>query len=155
MDVTIRKAHLEDAGELGCLLREIDLFPAMQDEQPGETLARVQRHLALCLQDNSHSVYVAEDRDGGLVAYISVHWLPYLMLKGPEGFVSELFVGEPFRDRGIGTRLLEGVQAEARQRGCFRLSLENMRGRESYQRRYYEKAGWEERPEAANFVYYL
>jgi hypothetical protein len=45
--------------------------------------------------------------------------------------------------------------AEARQRGCFRLSLINMRRRESYQRRYYEKAGWEERPEAANFVYFL
>lgn len=155
MAITIRKASLVDAGDLARLLREINLFPAVQAEQPGETLARVQRHLAQCLQDSSHSVYVAENRDGGLVAYVSVHWLPYLMLKGPEGFVSELFVVAPARSQGIGTRLLESVQAEARQRGCFRLSLENMRGRESYQRRYYEKAGWEERPEAANFVYYL
>lgn len=155
MDVTIRKASLADAGGLGRLLREINLFPAVQGEQPDEALARVKRHLAQCLQDSSHSVYVAESQDGGLVGYVAAHWLPYLILKGPEGFVSELFVVAPARGRGIGTRLLESVQAEARQRGCFRLSLVNMRGRESYQRGYYEKGGWEERPEAANFVYYL
>ncbi len=155
MEVTIRKASLADASRLADLLREMDLFPAVQAEQADETQARVQRHLAQCLQDASHSVYLAEDQDQALVAYTAVHWLPYLILRGPEGFISELFVDQAARGQGVGTRLLEAVIAEAGQRGCFRLSLINMRGRESYQRRYYEKAGWEERPEAANFVYFL
>jgi GNAT superfamily N-acetyltransferase len=155
MDVTIRKANLADASRLAHLLREINLFPAVQAEQAAETQARVQRHLAQCLQDDSHSVYLAEDQAQALAGYSAVHWLPYLMLRGPEGYVSELFVDQAKRGQGVGTRLLEAVIAEARQRGCFRLSLINVRRRESYQRRYYEKAGWEERPEAANFVYFL
>jgi len=33
--------------------------------------------------------------------------------------------------------------------------LLNMRKRESYQRNFYQKHGWEERPDAANFVLQL
>lgn len=155
MDVTIRLAGLDDAGRLSSLLREIGLFPAMQAESAAETRDRVRRHLAQCLQDDSHSVYIAEDREQGLIAYAAVHWLPYLFLKGPEGFVSELFVSQAARGQGVGARLLEAVKAEARQRGCARLSLINMRNRESYQRGFYEKQGWDERPDVANFVHLL
>jgi len=35
------------------------------------------------------------------------------------------------------------------------LSLTNLRNRESYKRRFYLKAGWHERSEAANFIYVL
>ena len=44
-------------------------------------------------------------------------------------------------------------QSEARKRGCSRLSLMNLRHRESYRRQFYVKAGWQERTEAANFIY--
>ena len=73
----------------------------------------------------------------------------------PEGYVSELFIKEQARGQGIGARLLEAVQAEARNRGCTRLMLLNVRKRESYQRGFYAKHGWEERPEAANFIFRL
>jgi GNAT superfamily N-acetyltransferase len=155
MPITIRKATLEDAARLADLLRRIDLFPAVQAETAAGTQERVRRHLFQCLQDESHSLYVAEGQEQGLVAYVAVHWLPYLIFKGPEGFVSELFVDEAARGQGFGTRLLEVVKAEARQRGCARLSLTNMRNRESYQRRFYQKAGWDERPDAINFIYIL
>lgn len=36
--------------------------------------------------------------------------------------------------------------------GCQRLSLINLRRRESYERQFYIKAGWQERAEAANFI---
>ena len=155
MDIAIRKARLADSGRISDLLRCIDLFPAVQAEGPAETLQRIQRHVALCLGDDSHSVYIAEDKGGALLAYATVHWLPYMILKGPEGFVSELFVDAAARGQGIGTRLLEIVEAEARQRGCARLSLINMRNRESFQRGFYAKLGWQERPDAANFVLLL
>jgi hypothetical protein len=48
--------------------------------------------------------------------------------------------------------LLEAVKGEAATRNCSRLSLLNMRDRESYQRAYYTKDGWQERSDAANFV---
>jgi GNAT superfamily N-acetyltransferase len=155
MDISIRKASLADASRLSDLLRRIDLFPAVRAEQPAETLQRLQRHLALCLGDDSHSVYIAEGQAGNLLAYAAVHWLPYLIQKGPEGFISELFVDVDARGQGVGTCLLTVVEAEARQRGCARLSLINMRNRESYQRGFYMKLGWQERPNAANFTYLL
>jgi GNAT superfamily N-acetyltransferase len=155
MDLTIRRATLADAAPLTYLLRSVDLFPAVQAEQPAETQERLRRHLAQCLQDGSHSVYVAEDQDRALLAYAAVHWLPYLILSGPEGFISELFVDEAARGQGVGARLLEAVKAEARQRGCARLSLINMRNRESYRRGFYDKQGWDERPDVANFIHLL
>jgi GNAT superfamily N-acetyltransferase len=69
--------------------------------------------------------------------------------------VSELFVHVAAQGRGIGTLLLEEIKREGLERGCSRLSLLNMRNRESYQRGYYRKVGWEERENAANFVLLL
>ena len=86
------------------------------------------------------------------MGYGSVHWLPYLFLQGPEGYVSELFVRESARGQGIGRELLKVIETEAKARGCVRLSLINLRSRESYTRQFYVKAGWEERPDAANFI---
>jgi hypothetical protein len=48
--------------------------------------------------------------------------------------------------------LLNAIETEARALGCPRLSLVNLRNRESYQRQFYVKAGWQERTEAANFT---
>lgn len=45
-------------------------------------------------------------------------------------------------------RRLDGVEA------C-KLQLINFRHRESYERSFYTKHGWEERPLAANFALYL
>jgi GNAT superfamily N-acetyltransferase len=74
---------------------------------------------------------------------------------GPEGYVSELFVREPARGQGVGGQLLDAIESEARARGCTRLSLINLRQRESYRRQFYVKAGWQERGTAANFIYAL
>jgi GNAT superfamily N-acetyltransferase len=152
-DTTIRPARLADAAGLCQLLRDIGWFHAFEDEAEEQSLARVQRHLELCLAEDSHSIYVAEQIiDGSLVGYTAVHWLPYLILAGPEGYVSELFLSEATRGHGVGAQLLAAVKEEALQRGCVRLSLLNMRTRESYRRGFYVKHGWEERADAANMV---
>jgi GNAT superfamily N-acetyltransferase len=95
---------------------------------------------------------VAANEDGRLIGYVAVHWLPYLFLSGPEGFISELFVAETARSSGVGKLLLQTVESEAKERGCSRLQLINFKNRESYQRKFYQKAGWEERPDGASFV---
>ena len=150
--VIIRRAERRDAPVLTAFIRAVGLFRRIESETPGETLAHLSRNLDLALADASHSVYLVEDGAGTLAGYISVHWLPYLILAGPEGFISELFIGADARGKGIGTRLLAEVVAEARARGCSRLQLLNFRDRESYQRGFYSRLGWEERPDAANFV---
>ncbi len=152
---TIREATSGDGPALAALLRGLGWFAHMDRESPQATEARTMQHLRLCLEDESHTVLVAEDGAGAIAAYAAVHWLPYLILAGPEGYVSELFVAEPARGSGAGKQLLESIQEMAVSRGCSRLMLLNRKSRESYQRRFYPKLGWEERQEFANFVLHL
>ncbi|MBN1220190.1 MAG: GNAT family N-acetyltransferase [Anaerolineae bacterium] len=150
--VNIRQATEEDVSAIVDILRGLEWLTRFNSETALETERRVGYHFQLCAADDSHSVYVAEKANGTVAGYTAVHWLPYLMLAGPEGYVSELFIRDTERGQGIGTKLLETVKKEARQRGCSRLMLLNIRQRESYQRGFYKKVGWEERPQAANFV---
>jgi GNAT superfamily N-acetyltransferase len=151
--VRTRRVVHEDAPALAELLLDIGWFAALNDKPIETATAQVERQIAQCLHDNSHSIYVAESSARPVAGYTSVHWLPYLFMTGPEGYVSELFVHSSARGHGLGTDLLQAVEAEARVRGCSRLSLINLRNRESYLRKFYIKAGWEERVNAANFIY--
>ncbi len=148
----IRKAAEHDAAAISAILRELGWFEYLSAETTQETEQRVRRHIALFNADDSHSLYVAESSGGEVVGYAAIHWLPYLFLKGPEGYLSELFVRESERGKGIGTRLMEVIKAEARVHGCSRLMLVNSRSRESYRRGFYKELGWEEREGVANFV---
>jgi GNAT superfamily N-acetyltransferase len=151
----IRKAVPADAGSITSILRGLGWFAYFDEESPAQTEDRVGRHLALCLADNSHSVYVATTATGAVVGYIAVHWQPSLFLPGPEGYISELFVEPEARGQGLGRQLLETVEEEALARTCCRLLLLNRRNRESYARGFYKQRGWVERPEAVNFIYPL
>jgi len=137
------------------MLRGLRLFEQVSGETPRGTQARVDQCLQLYDSDNCHSLYVAQSTMGEVVGYSAVHWLYYLFLTGPEGHVSELLVCLDDRGQGIGSRLLEAIKAEALARGCSRLTLVNLKHRESYQRGFYAKRGWQERSEAASFVYLL
>lgn len=151
MDSWIRKATLDDAHPLALLLRELGWFDVFNNEDVAASALRVRDRLQQCLADGSHAVYVAM-ANGEMAGYGSVHWLPYLFMAGPEGYISELFVRESARGQGVGRELLKAIEAEAKSHGCSRLSLLNLRDRQSYRRGFYIKAGWQERTEAANFV---
>jgi GNAT superfamily N-acetyltransferase len=151
----IRKATVGDARELALLLRGIGWFEKFNGSEIDALTGQVRARLEQCLADDSHLILVAEDAAGKIAAYSSVHWLPYLFMSGAEGYVSELFVSAAARGQGIGRDLLQAIENDARARGCQRLSLTNLRNRESYQRQFYTKAGWRERSEAANFIYPL
>lgn len=155
MDIIIRNAEISDCEEIADILRDLGWFENISAEPDEATLKRVTRQMAICLSFKNQSVYVGEDFEGRVVGYASVHWHPYFFLPGPEGFISELFVREEARGRGVGSLLLEAIIKEARERGCARLMLINLHKRESYHREFYKKQGWEERGGAANFIYTL
>lgn len=151
-DYTIRPAAPDDAPQLAALVRALERFDHLREEPLPEAIARIQAALA---GGDERSIHVATSEAGDLAGYVAVHWLPYLILRGPEGFVSELFIAPDARGRGIGSRLLATAVAEARARGCSRLGLLNNRRRESYERGFYAQHGWQERGDMANFVLYL
>jgi GNAT superfamily N-acetyltransferase len=151
----IRKMTKDDAPAISKILRDLGWFGHLKEESFQETEQRVKKHIALCLQDESHTMFVAENTNGEVIGYAAVHWLPYLMLKAPEGYVSELFVADSERGKGVGSQLLEVAREEAKRRGCSRLSLLSIKHRESYKRGFYKKRGWTEREEASNFVLVL
>jgi ribosomal protein S18 acetylase RimI-like enzyme len=57
---------------------------------------------------------------------------------GRDAFVDELYIEEPYRDRGFGTRALEIAQAECERMGICRMNLEverhNPRAKALYER---------------------
>ncbi len=154
MTHTIRPAVVSDAPAIAALLQELGWSARLVALAPEAASAQVARHLAANLADRSHTLLVAE-RAGVALGYVAAHWLPYLFMSGPEGFISELFVATAARGTGLGSALLDAIIAAARERGCQRLQLINFRERELYQRGFYRKAGWEERPDGASFVYTL
>jgi GNAT superfamily N-acetyltransferase len=156
-NIQIRKAIPGDAAALADILRNMGAgwFDQIKQEPVESTRQRINSQLSLSGADSMNSVYVAENDNHTLVGYVSVHWFPCFFLNGLEGYISELFIQEAFRGQGAGALLLDTVIAEGKKRDCSRLMLINRRSRESYQRGFYHKHGWEERAEMANFVYHL
>lgn len=154
MHVVIREAAHQDAAALGTLLVELGLFSSLKGQSAQAVIENVGAQLGAALSSPSHTLLVAEG-GGTLVGYAAVHWLPHLFHKGPDGYLSELFVLERARGQGVGGALLARVTAEAKARRCPRLQLINFRNRTSYERGFYAKQGWTEQPDAARFVLYL
>jgi GNAT superfamily N-acetyltransferase len=96
-------------------------------------------------------ILVAE-LDGKLVGYTAYHWVPFPMIQGVEVYVSDLLVAAASRGGGIGSRLLQAIETEARARGCVRVMLNNHKTDASYTRQFYPMHEFCERNDFANFV---
>ncbi len=155
LEIHVRPALPQDAPAIGEVLCSTDWLTRLIEIPPDELQRWMLHTLDRCLADDSHLVLVAETDRNKILGFVSVHWLPYFLFKGNEGYVSELFVHASARGSGVGTRLVEAVKEEARKRGCHRLMLVNSRERPSYQREFYKKNGWQERESMANFVFEL
>lgn len=155
MEIEIRKARRTDAHAIARILKEIGWFQHANETPAHAFASLIQDKIAHAESGHSQVIFIAVDAAQACLGYVSVHWVPYLIFKGPEGYVSELFVSTRHRSLGIGTKLLDAAIAEARNRGCVRLGLINGRDRESYARDFYKARGWLERPEMAHMVYFL
>lgn len=148
----VRRARITDIPSLREILKGEPPFDAFRNIPPERVEVQMRMNLARCLGNPDHSVWAAETAFGKVAGYVSVHWLPYIFLTGPEGYISELFVRFDHRGGGWGKRLLEVVRQEAARRGCVRLHLVNNKSWTSYSRKFYLKAGWRERADTADFV---
>ena len=153
MDLIIRPASLADAPAIAQILIALGWWQRLN---PGES-SRIEKRIRAELEQAAPqgARFVAQEEGGPVLGYTAVYWIPYLFLEGPEGYVTELFVAQEARGKGIGTRLLAKAEEEARKQGCARLLLHNGRNRDSYRQGFYAKHGWQEREGTAVFVRYL
>lgn len=150
-DLTIREAKQEDSLAIARILHALGWFEQFKNKPLEQVQVGVAEGIARCREEGTHTMLVAEGEQG-VAGYISVHWFPNLALQGYDGYISELFVHPAQSGRGIGSALLDAIEADARQRGCTRLLLMNRRIRESYQRGFYTKRGWHESEDGAFFT---
>jgi N-acetylglutamate synthase-like GNAT family acetyltransferase len=148
----IREATIKDAPAISRLLQTIADIGSVQSRAIENTIEIVRSNLERAQESGTSSVFVSLNDEQRVVAYCAVHWVPFLFMKGGEAYVTELFVDQAFAGGGLGAALMNHVIDESRRRGCSRLSLLNDRDAQSYQRAFYAKQGFTERPAMANFV---
>lgn len=145
-EIIIRPLRPSDITAVMQLHRELGWNPAFMAD--GSTLK--QRLEALITGDNA--LLLVAELGGRMVGYIHGEIVTYLLFAGREMLVSEVFVMESARGRGVGKALISMIESEAVRHKCFRISVLNSRERESYKRGFYPSLGYEERSHTANFT---
>ncbi len=149
MTLNIRPAQLTDARAIAEVRANIDDYDHWK--ALGVEAMEAQVHASLAREHSERLTFVAEV-GGRVVGYAAVYWL-HPAFSGPEGYLSELFIRSDASGQGVGTSLIETVKAEAMARGCLRLTLVNLKDRESYRRGFYASRGWNEKTNTVRFVY--
>jgi ribosomal protein S18 acetylase RimI-like enzyme len=139
MEAPFRPAILADEPTLLELMRE---FYAQERMPHDEAAARAA--LRGVLGDSSRGSAVLIEVDGVVAGYLVVCFGWSLEFQGRDAFVDELFLREPFRGRGIGTRALEIAAELCRANGARALHLEVERGNTRAQL-LYRRAGFVDR----------
>lgn len=144
--IHLRPLRTTDIEAIMRLHRELGWNPAFQAD--GSTL----RSRLTTLTEEENALLLVAEIGSEVVGYVHGEIVTYLLFAGREMLVSELFVEEAARGRGVGTALMAAIEAEAVKRRCFRISVLNSRERESYKRGFYPSLGYEERVHTANFT---
>lgn len=150
--VVLRRAIPADAPSISELLHEIGYLKYINEETLAETGSRIRDGISRLSQLTEHVLMAATEEESDIVlGYAAAHFYANLLI-GNEGYISELYLRPSATNKGIGSKLLTALEDEGRSRNCRRLRLTNWRIRESYQRGFYAKHGWQENREAAEFV---
>ncbi len=133
--MSIRPARLTDHSAIEVLLEQLGY------EDTGRfLLSKLERMLA----DPDECLLVYEG-EGGVLAFISVHFIPQIALPGDFARISYFSVADSARGKGIGREMVEYVVALARERQCDRMEV-HCHWRRSDAHRFYARQGFEEAP---------
>jgi diamine N-acetyltransferase len=113
MEVAIRKSLRQDIPAIFGLIKELAVFERAADR----VMNSVEQMEA---EQESFECVVAETTAGEVVG-MALFYPVYFTWVGKSMYLDDLVVSEAWRGQGIGTRLLERVIEEARDRDCKRL----------------------------------
>jgi diamine N-acetyltransferase len=113
MNYHIRQAEVRDYAALHHLMKEFSIFIKTPEK------FKITIEQMLKEREYIHSL-VAEDDDHAIVGY-ATYFMAYYTWSGKSMYLDDLYVVDTCRGAGIGTRLIEGVIAKARQEECAKL----------------------------------
>ena len=151
MKLNIRIASIADARMIAELLANIDAYPhwkALGADALEVTARKSLEHV------HPERLTLVAELDDRLIGYGAVYWL-HPAFSAPDGYISELFIRSDASGNGAGTALLEAIKAEAQARACERLTLVNLKDRDSYKRGFYASRGWDEKSNTVRFAFDL
>jgi GNAT superfamily N-acetyltransferase len=116
----VRSAEPQDFDAVTELLEKLG-----RNQVTDQTRDRCREIYAAQLSDPAADHLVAEDDDGQVVGFCSLHFRKRLNHTTPEAWVPDLIVSDTLRRTGIGKALLEHAEQRAIERRCWSLSLES------------------------------
>lgn len=133
----IRLAQAADAESISRLLTQL--------EYPG-TESFIASRLATLLADPAETFLVwAEPAGNQILAFLSLHFIPQIALKGDFARISYFAVDATTRSRGIGAQLEAEATRLARERGCALIEV-HCHTRRTRAHEFYARQGFEESP---------
>jgi GNAT superfamily N-acetyltransferase len=133
--MSIRSARLTDGPAIEQLLDQLG-YTGTQGFLP--------QKLRRMLADPDERLLVYETT-AGVVAFISVHFIPQIAVAGDFARISYFSVDDSVRGQGIGREMEEYVAMLAKERGCDRIEV-HCHSRREDAHRFYFRQGYEEAP---------
>ncbi len=131
----IREALIKDETYIKPLLEQLG-YPL-----PAEVL---HQNINDLLNHPDHKLLVYE-LDDDVVAFISIHFVPYIALQGNAAIITYFAVDQEMRSKGIGKEMEEYAVKLAKEKNCARIQLHsNIRRKDAH--RFYERQGYIESP---------
>jgi len=131
----LRTAKVEDYKQISLLLTQLD-YP--------DTEHFLKEKIEILLTEPNEELLVFEE-DKNIIAFISVHFMPQLAVKGDFARISYFAVDKTIRSRGIGRKLEEYCNDLALKRNCDRVEV-HCHSRRTDAHRFYIRQGFTEAP---------
>lgn len=95
------------------------------------------------IKKDIYGVRITAEEDGVVAGVVYLYVFYNSVHKEPCGFLEYVIVDEKFQGRGIGTKLVKEVIAEAKARGCYKLVACSRHGKDEIHA-WYKKLGFKE-----------
>jgi GNAT superfamily N-acetyltransferase len=130
----IRRAQPADTESIRALIAQLDYDPP----------ANLEEKIRL-LSAHPDEVLLVYELDTEVVAFISLHFIPQIVLAGDFARISYFAVKDSARSHGIGKQLEAHTTRLARERNCDRIEV-HCHTRRTDAHRFYERQGYKESP---------
>lgn len=131
----IRKAVIEDWKQISSLLDQLEY---------SNTESFIKEKLKVLLRDPNEELLVFEESNQ-VIAFISMHFIPQLALKGDFARISYFAVDRHIRSKGLGRKIEEYCTNLAIEKKCDRIEV-HCNSRRTDAHRFYMRQGYSESP---------